>query len=143
MFMGMALSQLSDENRTYRLTEDSSSAGFWLQHVSEAKLFLIDMFWGLKSHIPTPTNNGAYDEGQCGNTAYIVELDRRVNAIVEAHLDSLTDEQLAEVHNTFIGPMTTSQMFGVLIQHTYYHMGQAQLAIKKGQHYAKEIRMAA
>lgn len=132
LFLGMTLQQLDNENRHHRLTADSSSAGFWLQHVSESKLALMQLFWGIEPPVPIPTCNGAHDTGQAGTADEIRALNDRINKIVEAHMDTFSAEAMGETHDTFLGPMTVSQMFGVMIYHTYYHMGQASLALKKG-----------
>lgn len=143
-FLGQALAQLTEDNRDFRFSPDGSSAAFWLQHVAESKLFLLEAFYGFEAGIPLTTVMGATDQGQAGTVAYIQDLNDKVNRIVEQVMSGFTQEQLAETIETFLGPMTRANTFGAMIYHTYYHMGQAQLAIKRGQNFvAREVRLAA
>jgi uncharacterized damage-inducible protein DinB len=131
-FVGQTLERLTDENRNFRLTAEGSTVGFLLQHVSESKIILLQLFFGIEVDRPLPTTNGATDMGQAGDVAYIKQLHVEANQKVEDLMASFTQEQLAETVETFLGPMTRANIFGVFIYHTYHHGGQASMALKRG-----------
>jgi uncharacterized damage-inducible protein DinB len=138
-FVGQTLDRLTDDTRNYRLTPEGSTVGFLLQHMSESKIILLQLFFGIEADRPLPTTNGATDMGQAGDVAYIKELYDVANDKVEAQMASFTQEELAETVETFLGPMTRANIFGVFIYHTYHHGGQAAMALKRGKVFSEAM----
>ena len=138
-FISEGLNNLTDDNRHNRLGPDTSSAGFLMQHMAESNFFLMHMFFGTELSPTFNTINGAKDEGQSGSKTHILGLHGQINKLVVSTINSLSEAELEQEIDTFIGRMTRSACIGVLIYHATYHLGQATLSIKKGASLAQQI----
>ncbi len=131
-----AVAQLTDENRHRRLNPESASAGFMLQHLAESIYPILHHTVGtpMPEDVILRTTRGTKDEGQAGDAAYIQGLISKAYAHAEAVLKSLSDEQLGtSVDTKFWGTLTRAEVFGLIMYHNAYHIGQAMLTIKRGQ----------
>lgn len=130
-----ALAQLTDDNRHKRLSPESASAGFMLQHLAESIFPILHHTLGapMPEGLVLRTTRGTKDEGQAGDPAYIQALIEMAYNHAEQALATLTDAQLDEtVETKFWGTLTRAEVFGLIMYHNAYHIGQAMLAIKRG-----------
>lgn len=131
-----AIAQLTDENRHKRLTAESASAGFLLQHIGEAIYRILHATVGqpLPEGRSFVTVGGAKDEGQAGDPAYIRALAEEAYASGADYIRTLSDTELEEtVETQRWGVLSRAEVIGLLMYHSGYHSGQAMLAIKRGQ----------
>lgn len=131
-----AVAQLTDDNRHRRLTADSASAGYLLQHLAESMypILLHSLGTPMPEGLNLRTLRGTQDEGQAGDAAYISALIEEAYAHTEESLNAQTDAQLAETVETKLwGTLARAEAFGLIMYHNAYHIGQAMLAIKRGQ----------
>lgn len=131
-----AIAQLTDENHHKRLTAESASAGFLLQHIGEAIHRILHATVGqpLPEGRSFVTVGGAKDEGQAGDPTYIRTLAEEAYAAGAAYIRTLSDAELEEtVETQRWGVLSRAEVIGLLMYHSGYHIGQAMLAIKRGQ----------
>jgi hypothetical protein len=132
-FLDQTLGLLTEENRYFRLTPNSSSAGFWLQHQAETKLMMMQLFHGTEHGYPElVTLNGAHDTGQAGSLAYIHQINADTHKLIADQIATWGNDGLAVTVETFLGPMSRAETTGLMSFHANYHVGQANLALKKG-----------
>ena len=131
-FVRGALSQLNDANADFRLLPNTSSVGFLLQHMAESGVLLLNAFFNANVEFSRATVQGAVDEGQAANPdqirAFWDEFDGHMQNVLEREGATPVDA----TRETFLGPKTVSECFAIIAYHTNYHLGQAQLTLKKG-----------
>lgn len=125
--------KLNDENRFFRLSDDSATAIFLIQHIGEALHSLATLLFGVTNNIETKTLFVA-DEGQITQVDKAQELIKAGFALIEKAINEMPDtpEAWQEISETPFGKINKIEAFGFVINHNNYHLGQAALAIKKG-----------
>ena len=131
-FVKQTLGMLSDDNLGYKLHPNTSSAGFWLQHMAESGVLLLNVFFGANTTFSGVTLNGAHDEGQTGNTAFINGLWEQFDLHVQTALQQASANPHMHTYDSFLGPKTAAEALAIINYHPCYHLGQATLALKKG-----------
>ena len=128
-----AIATLNDENRFFRLGDNTASVIFWFEHIAEAIHLLSDLLLGTTAKV-TPRTLFVKDNGQILNVAE-----------TKAHIDKAYDFLIATIENmgddiatwetiveSPLGNMSKMEAVGYIIHHNNYHLGQAVLAMKRG-----------
>jgi hypothetical protein len=125
--------KLNDENRFFRLSDDSATAIFLIQHIGEALHSLASLFFGLENNIEAKTLFVA-DSGQVIQVDKAQELIKTGFDLIAKAISEMpeTADAWSAISETPFGKINKIQAFGILINHNNYHLGQAALALKKG-----------
>jgi uncharacterized damage-inducible protein DinB len=126
------LDKLTPENIYNRLTENTASAGFLLHHLAETHHSFNRMIFGEPIDFSPKTFRVDSDAGLTFEVEEIKNLMRSGKEKLQAQLNNATTAQLAEPIKTFMGDQTPEYMLFYLLNHNGYHLGQAELALKKG-----------
>lgn len=122
---------ITSENSSYRLTENTRSVGFIYRHIGET-INLIAQFYGYQTTVEG-TTIGKKDTG----TKYDLETSRKyiedgfetLRKLVEETSDN---EWFEEIKTTWFGTITRFKLFSILLFHTSHHCGQISMTIVNG-----------
>lgn len=128
-----AASKLNEENRFFRMSDDSATAIFLLHHIGEALHALGKMLLGADS-VVEPHTLFVADTGQITNIEQAKAMINSGFELITAAITNLGDDAQVwqEVSETLFGKINKVQAVGYVLHHNNYHLGQATLAMKKG-----------
>jgi hypothetical protein len=128
-----AASKLNEENRFFRMSDDSATAIFLLHHIGEALHALGKMLLGADTLVE-PNTLFVADTGQVTNIAQTQAMIASGFELIATAIADLGDsaEVWAAVSETIFGKINKVQAVGYMLHHNNYHLGQAALAMKKG-----------
>lgn len=138
-FVKQTLVSLTDDNAALRLLPTTSSAGFLLQHMAESGVLLLNAIFNANINFSGVTLNGATDEGQTGNAAFVQSLWNQFDEHVQTSIKYAAQFPPTHTFESFLGPKTAAEGLAVITYHTNYHLGQAQLSLKRGQVYEPQL----
>lgn len=124
-----AFDAITEENSSYRLTENTASVGFIFRHVAET-MALFGYFFGIPTDA-TNTTMGTQDTGQGKDLSTSRELLQKGYALLEQIISSTPSEGWFEpVETPFFGTVSKARLFSHILYHNSYHAGQVALTIK-------------
>lgn len=125
-----AFDAITEENSSYRLTENTASVGFIFRHVAET-MALFGYFFGIPTDA-TNTTMGTQDTGQGKDLSTSRELLQKGYALLEQIISCTPSEGWFEpVETPFFGTVSKARLFSHILYHNSYHAGQVALTIKR------------
>lgn len=125
------LQDIHTENASYRLTEQTASAGFIYRHIGETTN-VIGQFFGYETDVEG-TTIGQTDSG----TLYDLETSRMLFEQGYATLEKLVNETsdqdwLEEIDTPWFGTLSRIKLLSITLFHNSHHCGQIASAVVKG-----------
>lgn len=121
---------ISDENISYRLNENTASVGFIYRHIGETML-MFGYFFGMTSEVSN-TTMGSIDVGQGSNLEESQKLIQKGYAMLNQIMENMEeDEWLELVETPFFGSVSKARLFSHILYHNSYHAGQIGLTLKR------------
>lgn len=123
--------EITQENSTLRLNNDTASVGFIYRHIGEI-MHLLAQFFGISTEVKN-TTMGEKDTGKVYDLKESQKLVddgyKKLNDLVE----SLSDQEWMETLDTpFFGSISRAKLLGHILYHNTYHCGQITLTLKRG-----------
>lgn len=123
--------EITQENSTLKLNEDTASVGFIYRHIGEI-MHLLAQFFGIPTKIEN-TTMGVTDTGKVYNkedSEQLVEDGyKKLNDLVE---DLSEKEWMESIETPFFGNISRIKLLGHILYHNTYHCGQITLTLKRG-----------
>ena len=130
------VNKVTPENFNNRLSANTATVGFNLQHIGEAQVSLAQVVFGTEMKATRHTIAVA-DTGQVFSLETIKELVAQSGelvskAIMEMHVHDWTKE----VDHPRFGKFSYIKGLGMIMNHTAHHLGQIESAIIKGREHS-------
>ena len=129
------LAKLTNENINNRISENTASVGFLMQHIAEVHLSFNRLLFGEPIDFTPRTLRTEFEPNVVFDVDEIKNMQQKGIEKIIRNTEAATDEMLNTEMKTFIGDKTHMYILFYLIHHNSYHLGQAELAIKKGKSY--------
>lgn len=127
----IALHQITPENSSWRLNEQTASIGFIYRHIGET-MNLFGLFFGIPTEVQN-TTMGQTDTGQ------VYELDASRLLIEQGYekfknyIENTPDSAWLEPIDTpFFGTVSRIRLFSHVLFHNAHHAGQISLTLSRG-----------
>lgn len=123
--------KINAKNSSFRLTEQTASAGFIYRHIGET-INLIGGFFGYETDI-AGTTLGQQDTGiQYDLEISHIYFENGYNMLKKLVDNTTDDEWLEEVDTPWFGKLSRIKLFSIVLFHNSHHCGQISSAVLKG-----------
>lgn len=131
MTCGYTFNEITEENSTLRLNQNTASVGFIYRHIGEVT-HMLAQFLGVPANVPN-TTMGHVDSGKVYHVEESKELVESAYAMLERLIENLSEEEWMEMTETpFFGQVSKIRLFAHILYHITYHAGQIHLTLKRG-----------
>ncbi len=125
------LKDIHAENASFRLTEQTASAGFIYRHIGETTN-VIGQFFGYETDVEG-TTIGQTDTGKPYDPDTSRKLFEQGYATLKMLVNETSDQAwLEEIDTPWFGTLSRIQLFSITLFHNSHHCGQIASAILKG-----------
>jgi hypothetical protein len=126
--------KINPENATFRLSQQTASAGFIYRHIGETTN-LLGLFFGYETEV-IGTTLGQTDSGEEYNLETSQMLFEQGYLTLEKLVNETSEEKwLEEIDTTWFGKISRIKLFSITLFHNSHHSGQIASAIMKGTKY--------
>lgn len=123
--------EITQENSTLRLNDDTASVGFIFRHIGEI-VHLMSQFFGVSTTVEN-TTMGQKDTGKVYNREESQKLVDDGYKVLYELVENLSEKEWMEALDTpFFGSISRVRLLGHILYHTAYHCGQITLTLKRG-----------
>ena len=127
-----AVEKITDENSTYRATEQSASVGFIYRHLGET-MNLFGQFFGIPTDVKN-TTIGQQDAGQQFDLSTSRNLVEKGYDMLRKLIDDTPNAAwLDPVETPFFGTVSKARLFAHVLFHNSHHTGQISLTLSRAQ----------
>lgn len=131
MTSSYSFSRISEENKNFRLNNQTSSIGFIYRHIGET-MNLFTTFFGLPTEVKDTTLRQT-DKGQGINIEESKLLVERGYELLSQIIESTGRENWLDMIDTpFFGKVTRIRLFSHILFHNSHHTGQISLTLSRG-----------
>jgi uncharacterized damage-inducible protein DinB len=134
-----ALDRVNNENKNYRLNNETASVGFIYRHIGET-MNLFGYFLGVPSDIQN-TTMGQQDTGQDfeieTSKLYIDKGYQMLENLIRISKD---DDWFLTTDTPFFGTVSRMRLFSHILFHNSHHAGQISLTLSRGRALSTELR---
>ena len=126
-----ALDRITNENKHYRLNNETASIGFIYRHIGET-MNLLGYFLGVPSDIQN-TTMGQQDTGQDFQLETSkLYMDKGYKMLEEVIRNSKDEDWSLTTDTPFFGTVSRMRLFAHILFHNAHHAGQISLTLAKG-----------
>lgn len=126
-----AFGKITSENSDFRLSEQTSSAGFIYRHIGET-INLFGTFFGVSTEIKN-TTMGENDDGRDYDLGESKEFIEKGFEMLQNLIENSTDSDWLKIIETpFFGDVPRIRLFAHVLFHTSSHAGQISMILAKG-----------
>lgn len=123
--------EITQENSTLKLNDDTASVGFIYRHIGEI-MHLLAQFLGISTEVKN-TTMGEKDTGKVYDLKESQKLVDDGYKILDDLVESLSEQEWMETLDTpFFGSISRAKLLGHILYHNTYHCGQITLTLKRG-----------
>lgn len=123
--------EITQENSTLKLNDDTASVGFIYRHTGEI-MHLLAQFFGISTEVKN-TTMGEKDTGKVYDLKESQKLVDDGYKVLDDLVESLSEQEWMETLDTpFFGPISRAKLLGHILYHNTYHCGQITLTLKRG-----------
>ena len=123
--------EITQENCTLKLNDDTASVGFIYRHTGEI-MHLLAQFFGISTEVKN-TTMGEKDTGKVYDLNESQKLVEDGYKVLDDLVESLSEQEWMETLDTpFFGSISRAKLLGHILYHNTYHCGQITLTLKRG-----------
>ena len=123
--------EITQENSTLKLNDDTASVGFIYRHTGEI-MHLLAQFFGISTEVKN-TTMGEKDTGKVYDLKESQKLVDDGYKVLDDLVESLSEQEWMETLDTpFFGSISRTKLLGHILYHNTYHCGQITLTLKRG-----------